>query len=170
MFCPNCGAKTSTEQKFCRACGLGLEKIALSLTEQLPARPDDENLISQKERLERLGMAALSVFGAGVLGILLWIVVYRMMIVQGKVINGFALIGLAILFGSGLLAVILFAKAKEADETASKRKVQKSEAVIPATPTKELLTEGNFEPVPVSSVTDRTTELLYAEKRESKRG
>lgn len=165
MFCPNCGAKTSTEQKFCRACGLGLEKIALSLTEQLPTQPD-ENLLSQKERLERLGMAALSVFGAGVLGILMWIIVYRMMIVQGKVINGLALIGLMILLGSGLLAAILFAKANEAGETASKRKIQGA-ANASATPTKELLTEGNFEPVPVSSVTDRTTELLYAERRKT---
>lgn len=163
MFCPNCGAKTSIEQKFCRACGLGLEKIALSLTEQLPAGPD-ENLMSQKERLERLGVAALSVFGAGVLGLILWGIVYKMMIMQGKFLAGLALIGLMILLGSGLLSVILFAKAKEAEEAAGKRKVRHLEA----TPTKELLTQGNFEPVP--SVTDRTTELLFAEKRETKRG
>ena len=83
MFCPNCGAKTSTEQKFCRACGLGLEKIALSLTEQLPSGPD-ENMLSQKERLERWGVAALSVFGVGILGLILWGIVYKIMI-AGKV-------------------------------------------------------------------------------------
>ena len=75
MFCPNCGAKTSIEQKFCRACGLGLEKIALSLNEQLPTRPD-ENLMSQKERLERMGMVLLSVFGVGVLFLLVYGIVY----------------------------------------------------------------------------------------------
>ena len=64
MFCPNCGAKTSVEQKFCRACGLGLEKIALSLTEQLPTRADDNLPSAEKARLERWGLAALSVFGA----------------------------------------------------------------------------------------------------------
>ncbi|HEX2271961.1 MAG TPA: zinc ribbon domain-containing protein, partial [Pyrinomonadaceae bacterium] len=107
MFCPNCGAKTSIEQKFCRACGLGLEKIALSLTEQLPSRPD-EKLMSQKERLERLGVAALSVFGAGLLGIILWGIVYKIMIVQGKFLAGLALIGLMIMIGSGVLALLLF--------------------------------------------------------------
>lgn len=166
MYCPNCGAKTSTEQKFCRACGLGLEKIALSLTEQLPER-SDENLIAQKERLERLGLAALSVFGAGILGLILYFLVYRMMFVQGKFWNGLALIGMMLMAACGLLSTILFAKAKEAEEAAGKRKLKKPDTAIPATPTKELLTEGNFEPIP--SVTDRTTDLLYAEKRDAKR-
>lgn len=162
MFCPNCGAKTSTEQKFCRACGLGLEKIALSLTEQLPNRPD-ENLMSQKERLERWGVVALSVFGTGVLGLIVWGTVYKVMIVEGKFLAGLALLGLIILLGSGILSAILFAKAKEVEEAAGKRRIPRVE---PA-PTKELLSEGNFEPVP--SVTDRTTDLLFAEKRETKR-
>jgi hypothetical protein len=159
MYCPNCGAKTSTEQKFCRSCGLGLEKIALSLTEQLPTRVD-ENLISQKERLERLGVAALSVFGAGVLGLILYGIVYKIMITQGKLLAGLAFLGLFIILGCGLLSTILFAKAKEAEKVAGKRQI--SDANVAPAPTKELLSEGNFEPVP--SVTDRTTELLTVEQ------
>ena len=157
MYCPNCGSKTSTEQKFCRSCGLGLEKIALSLTEQLPAHVD-EHLLSQKERYERLGLVALSVFGSGILGTLLFVIIYKVMITQGKILGGLALIGLLILLGCGLLAAIMFAKAKEAEEAAGKRRIQH----IETTPTKELLSEGHFEPVP--SVTDRTTELLSVEQ------
>ena len=167
MFCPNCGAKTSIEQKFCRACGLGLEKIATSLTEQLPTRADDGLVSSEKERLERWGMAALSVFGAGVLGLLLFFIVYRMMFLQGKVLNGLALLGLMIMAGSGVLAVLLFAKAKEVEESADKRRLQPKDTPVVATPTKELLAEGHLEPVP--SVTDRTTDLLYAEKKDAQR-
>ena len=166
MYCPNCGSQTSSEQKFCRACGLGLEKIALSLSEQLPTRPD-EKLVSEKERFERLGVAALSVFGAGVVGLLLFFIVYKMMFLQGKILNGLALFGLAIMAACGVLAAILFAKAQEAEEAAGKRRVQNTNAkpTLEATSTNELLTAGRFEPVP--SVTDRTTELLYAEKKDA---
>ena len=166
MFCPNCGAKTSVEQKFCRACGLGLEKIALSLTEQLPTRTDETLPSSEKERLERWGVAALSVFGAGILALLLFFIVYKMMYLQGKILNGFALLGLMIMGACGLISVILFAKAQEAGEAARRRIQPKDATVVPA-PTKDLLTEGHLEPVP--SVTDRTTDLLYAEKKDAQR-
>jgi hypothetical protein len=164
MFCPNCGAKTSIEHKFCRACGLGLEKIALSLTEQLPDRPD-ENLLSEKQRLERWGMAALCVFGVGLLSIFLYGIVYKMIITEG-IRGGLGALGFLILAVSGLLAAILFAKAQEAEKSASKRRIQQKDAAVVATPTKELLTEGHLEPVP--SVTDRTTELLFVEKVQNK--
>ncbi|HEU4714145.1 MAG TPA: zinc ribbon domain-containing protein [Pyrinomonadaceae bacterium] len=162
MFCPNCGAKTSIDQKFCRACGLGLTKIASELTEQLPSRPD-ENLLSEKERLEKIGVALLSVFGAGVLGVILYGVIYKLMLTQGQFWGGLAFLGFLIMCLCGLASVIFFAKAKEVEAAAGKRKLQAAQDS--ATPTKELLTEGNFEPVPVPSVTDRTTELLFAEKR-----
>ena len=167
MFCPNCGAKTSIQQKFCRGCGLGLDKIALSLSEQLPTRPD-EHLLSQKEKYERLGLAALSVFGVGVLGVMLYGIVYKLMITQGNVLGALGLLGFLIMVGCGILSVILFAKAKEAEEKAGKRRLEEKETAVKSTPTNELLTEGHLEPVP--SVTDRTTELLYVEKKDASRG
>jgi hypothetical protein len=166
MFCPNCGAKTSIEQKFCRACGLGLDKIALSLTEQLPISPD-EHLMAEKTRYERMGMALLSVFGFGVLMLILYGVVYKMMIMRGKWMWGLAVLGFIIMGACGLLSVILFEKANEAKEAAGKRRLESRDAAVLPTPTRELLPEGHFEPVP--SVTDRTTELLYAEKKDAQR-
>ena len=166
MFCPNCGTKTSTDHNFCRACGLGLEKIALSLNEQLPTKVN-LGLQEQKERFEKWGVAALSVFGVGVLSVILYGVVYKLMLSRGaNILTVLAILGFIIMMACGLASVVLFAKAKEAGEAATKRKPQQNLATEGGS-TKQLLTEGRFEPVP--SVTDRTTELLTIEKHEGMR-
>lgn len=161
MYCPNCGKQTATDQKFCRHCGLGLDKIAQSLGEQLPARVD-ETLLARKERMEKLGVAALSVFGLGVLSIVLYFA-GQQIIAEGNLLGALGLIGLVIMFACGLVSVVLFARAKELGEQAGKRQLQ-PDATAKSESTRELLPEGRMEPVP--SVTDRTTELLFAEKRE----
>jgi len=163
MYCPNCGKPTSTDQKFCRACGLGLEKIAQSLGEQLPAR-GDQSLRARQERLEKLGVGALSVFGLGILGFLLYAVGQKLLATGGSLLAILAIVGLVIMFGCGLLSAILFARAKELGEQASKRQPSPDELTGS---TKELLPEGRFEPVP--TVTERTTELLFVESRDPKK-
>ena len=161
MYCPNCGTKTSIDQNFCRACGLGLEKIAVSLTEQLPARVD-QSLQARKDRLEKMGVAALSVFGLGLLSFLLYSVVYKLMISRGDVLTGLAMLGFVVMIVCGITSVILFARANELGDEASKRR---SPPELSKGTTKELLSEGHFEPIP--TVTERTTELLVAEKRDT---
>jgi zinc-ribbon domain len=162
MYCPNCGTKTSADQNFCRACGLSLEKIALSVNEQLPTKMN-RSLQEQKERFEKLGMVALSVFGLGVLSIIVYGVGYKLMVSEGDILTGLAFLGFIIMIACGLASVILFAKAKEVANEVPKRPSQPE--LSSRESTKELLTEGHFEPVP--TVTERTTELLTVEKRDS---
>jgi hypothetical protein len=159
MYCPNCGTKTAEDQHFCRACGLGLEKIALSLSEQRPARVD-ESLVARKTQLEKLGVAALSVFGLGFVAFLSYIIAQKL-IGKGNLFAILVLIGFLIMTLCGIASVVLFAKAKELGE-ATKRRPQPELIKEPET-TRELLAEGHFEPIP--TVTERTTELLV-EKRE----
>ena len=160
MYCPNCGTKTSSDQKFCRACGLGLEKIAVSLNEQLPTKVD-RSLQQQKELFEKLGVAALSVFGLGLLSFLIYTVGYKLLTSDDSLLAKLAVIGFVIMIVCGLASVVLFAKANEVGQG---RKAQPD--LAPGESTKEVLTEGHFEPVP--TVTDRTTELLTVEKRDAK--
>lgn len=162
MYCPNCGNKNSIDQNFCRACGLSLEKTALSLSEQLPAKID-QSLQARKERLERLGVAALCVFGVGVLSLLLFLLGQKLL-AKGMV-GILAMIGALIMIVCGLGSVILFARAKDLDEKSSKRRQQNLSSGTETT--KELLSEGHFEPVP--TVTERTTELLAVNKRDTNR-
>jgi zinc-ribbon domain len=162
MYCPNCGTKTSIDQNFCRACGLSLEKTALSLSEQLPAKVD-RSVQAQKDRLEKFGVAMLCVFGAGVLTLLLFLLSQKLL---DKGLPGIlAMLAALILIVCGLGSVILFARAKDLEEKSSKRRQQIVSSGSETT--KELLSEGHFEPVP--TVTERTTELLAVDKRETNR-
>lgn len=157
MYCPNCGNKNSASQKFCRSCGLGLDKIVISLAEQSPGKLD-QNLEERKDRLEKLGVVALSVFGVGVMSIILYGIIYKLMVTQGNVLAGLAALGFIIMIGCGLLSVVLFAKANELKEASSKRQVaEPAETETPAN-TRELLTSPQSEPT--FSVADRTTDLL----------
>lgn len=163
MYCPNCGGKTSTEQKFCRACGLGLDKIALSLCEQFPNHKD-LSLRERQERLEKWGVAALSVFGTGLGGFFLYAIIQKLLASGISLFGILAVLGLVIVMASGLLSVILFARARELGEQANKRQLQPS-PTEPVHSTRDLLTEPRLEPVP--TITDRTTELLFDKRKSS---
>lgn len=162
MFCPNCGNKNSADQKFCRSCGLGLQKVAQSLAEQLPTKLD-ESLQQRKEKFEKLGVAALSIFGAGVLIPVLYGVFYKMMWTQGKFLAGLGMLALILILACGLLSVILFAKANELKEASAKRPLTKPGQLSEGENTSELLPEA-FPQKPAFSVAERTTELLRAGK------
>src|SRR5687768_7367848 len=69
MFCPSCGANNSTEQKFCRTCGMNLEIVSETLLSQFP-NAQQATLRKQEKMLERFGnyvfggLAVVVAFGA----------------------------------------------------------------------------------------------------------
>ncbi len=161
MFCPNCGSRNSAGQKFCRSCGLSLEKIAQSVVEQLPVKAE-ESIEKRRDKIEKLGVAALISFGAIGIGFLFYQIIFKMMLAQGKVLAGTALL---ILIVCGLLAMVFFNYANSLREAATKRRLQQPAELPKAETSTKLLDESHLEPVP--SVTERTTELLYVEKRDN---
>jgi hypothetical protein len=168
MYCPNCGNQNSTEQKFCRSCGLGLQKVAQTLSEQLPTKLD-VSLQQKKERFEKLGVAALSIFGAGLAIPILYEILYTTMWTQGKFVKGLGMLALLLVLACGLISAILFAKANEVKETAANRTPTEPLVLKPGEDTGRLLHES-VPAQPVFSVADRTTELLPAEKKSTDDG
>lgn len=154
MYCPNCGNKNVESQNFCRSCGLGLEKIAQSLTEQLPSVAV-KSLQERKERLERLGVASLSIFGLGIIGFFLYNIFTKLLPTQGLLVASLAVLAAIVFIGSGLASVILFAKATELKEAAHKRQLEASSESGEAT---GKLLDSHKQPV--FSIADRTTNLL----------
>lgn len=104
MFCPNCGGKSSAEQKYCRSCGLALEKIVETLAEQLPAHVDAK-IRKRRETFELIGFGGLLMLAVPLLGMLFYKTVYKWIILGGNVLAG--VIATCIIVG-GILAVIFF--------------------------------------------------------------
>ena len=165
MFCPNCGANNSTEQKFCRACGLNLEKTAESMLEQLPSA-DTANLLKHERMLEKFGTVAWGGFGV-VLFIAIGGIIYAVitaMILSGKQPWAGVLLVAFVVFAILSLAYVILS-----DELKEKKKnrnlLTKNELAEPKT-TGKLLEEKLFEPIP--SVTENSTELLYTKNKTRK--
>ena len=158
MYCPNCGKTNSAEQKFCRSCGLSLEKAVQSLAEQLPGLELNKNLQDRQRRIDRwliiLAASGISLFVAAIL----WAVIYKIIILKGEVVEG----SLFLVFVLGLIAFALLALYRDSLTKASgKHQLIKTE-LRTAVDTAQL-PESQFEPIP--SVTERTTELLAVEKK-----
>lgn len=165
MFCPNCGTTNSTEQKFCRSCGINLAVIAESLLLQLKTARDASS--SKKERsIENFKNFVFSRFGLFLLiGVILLIagIFLKVILSDGNVVFGISLIVITI----STVLIILFASF---DIFVKERKAQINPALTgELTETKDtgkLLEEKPFEPV--ASVTENSTELLPVENKTRK--
>lgn len=162
MFCPNCGKSTSAEQKFCRACGLSLEKTVQSLAEQLPANDLDKNLKDKQRKVELwIKLVAGSAISLVTLGVL-WGIIYDLMLVKGKILTGLVFLG----FILGLITFALLVMYRESlIKKSANHSSSQTSPLLQADNSEKLLPESYLQPLP--SVTDRTTELLEVEKKNS---
>ncbi len=162
MHCPRCGTIATTDQQFCRGCGLNLEKVAEILGEAVAVQSSPPNQIAalreRQKKFENLaGIAGLSTFGL-VLITLIVIVVIKMIVVGGfLLIPGSLVILLAI--GAGVMATL---------QVYSKSLKEKLEEK-PLPPSNTRLSIERTDPFPrqVNSVTERTTALLEGNASES---
>lgn len=163
MFCPNCGANNSTEQKFCRSCGLNLELTAQSLLEQIPSATS-ASLLKRRQSLEKFGNVVFTGFGIaillGVIGII-YVTFVKMVLSGNNPAAGIVLI-LIIIFAALALAYVFMNETLK--ERTAKLNPELAKELDKERETGKLLEEGNFEPA-AASVTERTTDLLYTENK-----
>src|SRR5687768_6453454 len=120
MFCPNCGANNSTEQKFCRACGLNLEQTALSLLEQIPSA-ESLKLLRRERNLEKFGNIVFTGFGLVLLtgiGAIIYLIITTI-IMNGNVLGGVLIIAFLVFAALALTYVALNEDLKERKQKAS---------------------------------------------------
>jgi cytochrome c biogenesis protein CcdA len=163
MYCPNCSQKNYDQQKFCRKCGMNLERISAALTEQLPER--DADIERSEARLEVFGNIALIGFGivilAGAIGIL-YTIITKMILSGTQPLVG-VLLANFIIFAMLMLAYVVFR------EDLNERKKRARTVPVPvAEPeievdTNKLLQDPIHEPVP--SIVEDTTDLLPVKKK-----
>ena len=156
MHCPNCGHRASTDQQFCRTCGLNLTEFSHLLAERLPSLKGD--LQVQKRKFEKWALRLWTVAGAIFYLALYWAIISEIIIGKGHVLGGtlFLLVITALSLG-GLL--ILYAAALE---KRSKYLRPDPREELPKRDTAPVLSTAN--PDVVMSVTEHTTDLLEYEQ------
>jgi hypothetical protein len=158
MYCPNCGKTNSTVQRFCRSCGLGLEKVVATLSEQLSTADSDQHLLKRQRQLARwikiTGGSAISIL----VGAVLWGVIYEIILIKGEVLAGSLF--LAFIIGLILFALLVIYR-ESLMQPANKR--QTTQPNLPQENLPEnLLPEPYLDPL--SGVTERTTQFIKEEK------
>ena len=167
MHCPNCGMKASSGQKFCRACGFGLDKVEQLIADQRTAATDQTTEATGVLSDDRLRMlekwAARGLFAlcSIALSLILWAIIVKVMIKEGGIFAGSMLLMLVV----GVLLASFLAYMKDRKDSASTQSNQQRR-LAQAQETAKMLSEPNLEMSP--SVTEQTTASLE-EKLEYRR-
>lgn len=164
MFCPNCGANNTTEQKFCRSCGLNLEQTAASLLLQIPSA-QSANLMRREKLIEKFGKFALG--GLGIIGVIaviagIYVLIARIIATGTDIFTTILLIGFIVFALLSLIFVFFNESLKEKkanfNSELKKNLIEKD--------TGKLLEDRTF--APISSVTENSTDLLKSRNRTKK--
>lgn len=162
MFCPNCGKETN-EQKFCRDCGLRVEKIFSLLVEEIQER-EKTSIQKRNDVIRKLGVISLSLsFGLGFSFIFFLAVFYKFYLFGANVMSA---IGLTVMIVLAFLSLIFFKLPKLLDREKMSGETSRENQIEEIRVTEKLLSKGNFEPVP--SVTENSTELLLTKNKTRK--
>ena len=163
MFCPNCAAQNDAEQNYCRSCGLKLDAIAAELAEQTPSA-EYAVLQRRKRAFETMGLISIITAAFIGLGLILAKVFYYKLLLFGPDLIFYSVTVVLIIFA--LLSVFffnypkLFMKFDKLNPRVAASTVDDDDLSLP---TNKLLNDPPFQP---ASVTEHSTELLHARRKD----
>ena len=161
MHCPSCGAETTLEQRFCRSCGMDLESVSkLVAAHSSPETLKLEKSLTEKANRQRMYQSFKWGMTCFILGMATLATVKTLGFDKTFNLGPLLLlfVGMFIMFYGGVLAPM-----RERASSSRKLPGLGSTSELPETETtKELLAARA--PVPVASVTERTTQLIATEK------
>lgn len=175
MHCPKCGTSAAESQRFCRACGFSLEKVASLLAESAPSlepgfSEDKSNPLQKRlNRMDKIWRMAVTTLGATFLTAICWAIVHFVIIGKNAPVIG----ALFLLFILGMVALGLSAAYLESqrEKLTKLQKRQPSiapdsypEMPLPAETTNKILPEPELSSF--VSITEETTAHL-AEKNQA---
>lgn len=160
MHCPNCGKPATTDQQFCRSCGMALDSVVKLVAEHssLPA-PSQAKI--EKAKLEQVIVQRMFTsikIGMIVMGLSIVMIVLNKSFDFGKM---FGLVSLLLLLGGTGWATFGVLNAMRPGANLPERPARQS---LGESEQKQLPTNPIPEALP--SVTERTTELLSTESKD----
>jgi hypothetical protein len=148
--------KASSGQKFCRACGFGLEKVEDLIAEQQsdsavqPGKANSDRLRMLEKWASRALLALCGVLGS----LMLWAIIAKVMIEKGRIFQG--IIVLMILAGVALALFLAFLDSERKKLATAQSNQQ--HRLMQAQETAKMLPEPGIEMA--ASVTEQTTTRL----------
>jgi hypothetical protein len=155
MHCPSCGQPATTDQQFCRACGMNLQAISKLVTEHTGSPAELQSKLDRAEREREIVRSMFNwiMWGMIIMGIGVVLVVVNKTYDIGGLFR--LLATLVTLSGTGIAAGGVFgAMRKGMNPAPTKRRGQLQSATEPTRlPTNPI-------PAALPSVTERTTQLI----------
>lgn len=153
MFCPNCGTSNSTDQNFCRSCGISLEEISHALTAQVRGTALADPKETALEVLGRVGLFGLGGVSLIGVGALIYTILMQFILSGSNIAGGIFIIAF-IVFASLSLAYVI--RRESLKEKHDKKRLAVSET-FEESPTTQLAGENTEQP---ASITEGTTRQL----------
>lgn len=159
VFCPNCGAKNTIEQNFCRFCGFNLQETAKSLAAQISFGKSARELkqLQLIKKFTDYGSTALTIVVSIAIVFYAYVILTKMVFSGERVLIGLVILSMIYQFAMRHWRRIKRSRVKENNDEAN---------LATQRETAELLEEKPF--APATSVTENPTELLYVDRKTQK--